>query len=366
MLKTRRPCSIRNRLAALALAIPFVAGAQARGVIHRIEVPGASLVGNRLGDSPVRLVSVYLPPSYSAHPRRRYPVVYLLHGFGADDRAFIRGAYQNLDIRISMDSLVRAGLVHEMIIVTPNARNRFDGSFYSNSPATGNWENFVVSDLIPFIDSHFRTIASRRARGIAGHSMGGFGALLLAARHPELFSAVYALSPYGLSKDDAFGSGRKRAWAAALAMRDTSDIKKAGFNANLFTALAALNTPDTTRPPFFVRFPYRMESDTLVPDSAVIGRWRSPMEEIAEHATDLRREEVAFDAGDADGFPEIPVNVRKLDSLLVSLSVPHSAEIYRGTHGSRIRSRLESVVLPFFSRALDQRAKISRPSDLPE
>lgn len=358
--------SIRTRIVALALAVPFVSGAQSRGVIHRIEVPGPSLAGNRLGDSPTRLASVYLPPSYATHPRRRYPVVYLLHGFGADDRAFIAGAYQNLDIRISMDSLVRAGLVREMIIVTPNARNRFDGSFYSNSPATGNWEDFVVSDLIPFIDSHFRTIARRGARGIAGHSMGGFGALLLAARHPELFSAVYALSPYGLSKGDAFVPARKRAWKAALAMRDTGDIKKAGFNANLFTALAALNTPDTTRPPFFVRFPYRMKSDTLVPDSAVIGRWRSPMEEIAEHATDLRREEVAFDAGEADGFPEIPVNVRKLDSLLVSLSVPHFSEVYKGTHGSRIRSRLESVVLPFFSRAFDQRDKINPRPNLPE
>lgn len=357
---------ILTRLVALALALPLVTGAQARGVIHRIEVPGPSLVGNRLGDSPTRLASVYLPPSYSSHPHRRYPVVYLLHGFGADDRAFIAGAYQNLDIRVSMDSLVRAGLVREMIIVTPNARNRFDGSFYSNSPATGNWEDFVVSDLIPFIDSHFRTIARRSARGVAGHSMGGFGALLLAARHPELFSVVYALSPYGLSKDDAFGPARKRAWLAALAMRDTSDIKKAGFNANLFTALAALNTPDTTRPPFFVRFPYRMESDTLVPDSAVIVRWHSLMSEIGADAPALRREKVGFDAGDADGFPEIPANVRKLDSLLVSLAVPHFAAVYKGTHGSRIKRRLESVVLPFLSRAFDQRDKITQRSNLPE
>ena len=334
--------------------MPLGAGAQARGVIHRIEVPGPSLAGNRLGDSPTRLASVYLPPSYSTHPRRRYPVLYLLHGFGADDRAFIAGAYQNLDIRVSMDSLVRAGAAHEMIIVTPNARNRFDGSFYSNSPVTGNWEDFVVRDLVPFIDSHFRTIARRSARGIAGHSMGGYGALVLAAHHPDLFSAVYALSPYGLSKDDAFGSGSKRAWKAAMAMRDTSDIKKAGFNANLFTALAALSSPDTSNPPFFVKFPYRIEADTLVADSAVIAGWRSPMSDIADHAAALRSEKVAFDAGDADGYREIPVNVRKLDSLLVNLSVPHFSEVYKGTHGSRIRSRMESVVLPFFSRALDR------------
>jgi len=339
------------------VAIPLVAGAQARGVIHRIEVPGPSLAGNRLGDSPTRLASVYLPPSYSTHPRRRYPVLYLLHGFGADDRAFIAGAYQNLDIRISMDSLVRAGLVHEMIIVTPNVRNRFDGSFYSNSPTTGKWEDFIVRDLIPFVDSHYRTIPRRDARGVAGHSMGGFGALELAARHPETFSAVYAMSPYGLGKDDAFAPSTRRAWMAALAMRDTSDIKKAGFNANLLTALTALSSPDTTRPPFFVRFPYRLESGALVPDSAVIAKWRSPMSELVARAGAFRRESVAFDAGDADGFPEIPVNVRKLDLLLDSLSVQHTAEVYHGTHGSRIRARMESLVLPFFSRALHRSAQ---------
>src|SRR6476619_503221 len=95
------------RLIAFIVAIPFGGPARAQGVIHRIEVPGPSLAGNRLGDSPTRLASVYLPPSYSTHPRRRYPVVYLLHGFGADDRAFIAGAYQNLNVRVSMDSLVR-------------------------------------------------------------------------------------------------------------------------------------------------------------------------------------------------------------------------------------------------------------------
>ena len=346
--------ALRKHLLVLFVAAPMIAGAQARGVIHRIEVPGPSLVGNRMGDSPTRLVSIYLPPSYSTHPRRRYPVVYLLHGFGADDRAFIAGAYQNLNIRVSMDSLVRAGLVREMIVVTPNARNRFDGSFYANSPATGKWEDFIVRDLISYVDSHYRTIPRRDSRGIAGHSMGGYGALMLAAKHPELFSAVYALSPYGLSKEDALSSRTFPAWAAAVAMRDTGDIKKARFNANLLTAQAALYSPDTTRPPFFIDFPFWMKSGRLVPDSSVMARWPSPLSELVAHAAGLRREKVGFDAGDADGFPEIPVNVRKLDSLLTSVSVPHFSEVYKGTHGSRFRSRLESIALPFLSQAFDR------------
>jgi enterochelin esterase-like enzyme len=87
-----------------------------------------------VGDPHWDRVSIYLPPSYSRKPGRRYPVLYFLHGFDADDRALIKGAYQNLNIRISMDSLIRAGAVNEMIVVMPNARNAYNGSFYTNSP----------------------------------------------------------------------------------------------------------------------------------------------------------------------------------------------------------------------------------------
>ena len=69
------------------------------------------------------------------------------------------------------------------------------GSFYTNSPATGNWENFVVKDVVTYIDSRYRTILRPKARGIAGHSMGGYGALSLAMRYPDLFGCAYAMSP---------------------------------------------------------------------------------------------------------------------------------------------------------------------------
>ncbi len=347
--------SVRFSFVILLAVLSATASAQpARGVIRRVTVPAPSLVGNRLGDSAVRRASIYLPPSYARESRRRYPVIYLLHGFGADDRAFIAGAYQNLDIRVSMDSLIKRKLIREMIVVTPNARNRFDGSFYANSPATGRWEDFIVRDLVTYVDLHFRTIPKREARGIAGHSMGGFGALRVGIRHPELFSALYALSPYGLSRNDFPTGATKRAWLMAMAMRDTADIKKAGFVADLLTALTAVYSTDPLRPPFYVRFPFISSGTDLALDTTVIRRWQPLLSEIADRAADARKESIGFDAGDADGFPEIPVDVAKLDDLLTGLGVPHRAEVYHGTHGSRIRERLESVALPFFSRALTQ------------
>src|SRR5687767_1434077 len=225
---TGRKCALRH-LAILGVAVAALSGAGAgaqTGVIRRVEVPAPSLRGNLLGDPAARLVSIYLPERYFTHPRQRFPVIYLLHGFSADDRAFIAGAYQGLNVRVSMDSLIAAGKVKPMIVVTPNARNRFDGSFYTNSVTTGKWEDFIVRDLVGYVDRHFRTIRSASGRGVAGHSMGGYGALHVGMRNPNIFSAVYALSPCCLSNSVLALSGSMRThWRRALSVTDTSQIK---------------------------------------------------------------------------------------------------------------------------------------------
>lgn len=352
-------------LAALAaLAFPTVAGGQkwTGGVIHTVEVPAPSLRGNLLGDPAIRTTSIYLPPSYSRAPNRRYPVLYLLHGFGADNTAFIAGRYQDLNIRVSMDELIRSGKVTEMIVVTPNARNRYDGAFYANSPVTGNWEDFIIHDLVGYVDSRYRTKANRASRGVAGHSMGGYGALRLAMRHPETFSAVYAMSPYGLGIDSAPPAATAKAWIKALSLTDISQLPAAGFNADLLIAESSVYAPDTARPPLFVDFPFRLDGGTLIPDTAVLRRWNVPLREVARYAANLRRERIGFDAGRSDGFPRIPTDVAALDSALTRLGVPHFAELYEGTHGSRIHSRLEQIVLPFFSASFRQPAHRAIPA----
>jgi S-formylglutathione hydrolase FrmB len=353
---TTKSRSALKHLAVLGIAAVALSGAHASaqtGVIRRVEVPAPSLRGNLLGDPDVRRVSIYLPERYSTHPRHRFPVIYLLHGFAADDRAFIAGAYQNLNVRLSMDSLIATGNVEPMIVVTPNARNRFDGSFYTNSITTGNWEDFIVKDLVGYIDHHFRTIRSSSGRGVAGHSMGGYGALHLAMRNPNVFSAVYALSPCCLSNFALEPSGAMQtAWRRALSVTDTSQIKAAGFFPNILMALSAVYSPAPNRPPLYMEYPFTRRGDSLVRDSAVAARWRPPLSMIESYQVNLRRLTIGFDAGASDGLADIPVNVRTLDSTLTRLGIPHYAEIYEGSHGSRIRERLERIVFPFFSRNL--------------
>jgi S-formylglutathione hydrolase len=344
------------RCLAIACGIATVSSGAARaqgGVTHVDTIPAPSLRTNLLGDPDRRLATVYLPPGYSKQAKKRYPVVYLLHGFDADHRAYMKGGYQDLNVRVSMDSLIRSGAVREMIVVTPDARNAFDGSFYANSVTTGNWEDFIVRDLVSYMDRHYRTIRNRSGRGLSGHSMGGFGTLRVGMRHPETFSALYAMSPCCLGNFESLGLRGERTWKIALGLRERDEFAKAGFVENMLYALAGIYSPNPDRPPFFVEFPYRLEGDSIVANPAVSPRWAAnPLSMVGAHVANLKRVRIAFDAGREDDFHDIPANVARLDSLLTSLGVPHEAELYEGTHGSRIRQRLESKVFPFFSKAL--------------
>jgi S-formylglutathione hydrolase FrmB len=341
-------------LSITALAPGIGPGSSPGGVIHTIEVPAPSLRGNLLGDPAKRAASIYLPPQYAAEPARRFPVIYLLHGFSADHTAFIAGRYQDLNVRISMDSLIAAGKVQPMIVVTPSARNRFDGSFYANSPTTGNWEDFVAKDLVRHIDRRYRTIPRASSRGLAGHSMGGYGALRVGMRNPGVFSAIYLLSPCCLSDrlTDLTSPGRVDDWKKVLSVTDTSQIKSAGFRPNLLMAVAAVYSPAPDRPPLFVAYPFQWRNDSLIVDSAVAARWTPPLSQIERYGQALARLKIGFDAGRSDGFTDIPPNARTLDEKLTRLGIAHFFEIYEGTHGSRIRERLEKIVFPFFSNAL--------------
>ncbi|MEO5902413.1 MAG: alpha/beta hydrolase-fold protein [Gemmatimonadaceae bacterium] len=323
------------------------------GVIHFDTVAAPSLKGNLLGDSDRRAVSIYVPPGYAKNPRKRYPVVYLLHGFAADHRAFIGGVYTGMNMRVSMDSLILAGLIKPMIVVTPNARNAFDGSFYVNSLTTGNWENFVVKDLTSYLDAHYRTIGNRSGRGLAGHSMGGFGALRVGMRHAETFSAVYALSPCCLGQDHRTGKTFAASWKKILGLTQFSQIKEAGFYGDIDLALSGVYAPNPRNSPFFVDLPFSLEGDSLVSVDAVASRWHpTPIEMIPTYAKNLKRMSIAFDGGAEDGLADIPLNVMKLDSLLTALGVAHKSDVYHGDHMRGIRGRLESQTLPFFSRVL--------------
>jgi len=151
---------------ALALIAPWDVTPSAHGRIEQIVVHGDSLEGDLLGDSPDRTVSVYLPPGYDRHTEVRYPALYLLHGIDATNTLWVGEGYlRGLNIATVADTLISTHRMQPMIIVMPDASNRYGGSFYTDSPVTGNWDEFVARDLVAYVDTHFRTIARPESRG---------------------------------------------------------------------------------------------------------------------------------------------------------------------------------------------------------
>jgi enterochelin esterase-like enzyme len=163
----------------------------AAGAIERITIRGKALEGNRQGDSADREVVVYLPPDYAGDQARRFPVVYLLHGSGERENAFIEVLAR---LQESADRLAGAQGFSEFIVVTPNASTSQKASLYAASPDAGDWERFVADDLVAAIDSRYRTLTNRMSRAIAGHAEGGFAALRIGMKRPEVFASLYAMS----------------------------------------------------------------------------------------------------------------------------------------------------------------------------
>ena len=147
------------------------------------------------GDSPDREVCVFLPPSYTT-ARRRYPVVYLLHGFTDDTDNWWGVKPHFISVPEVANKALAAGESRELIIVMPDAFTRYQGSMYSNSATTGDWESFVAGELVAYIDAHYAPSRVRRAEAFPErHSMGGYGTIRIGMKHPEVFSSLYILSP---------------------------------------------------------------------------------------------------------------------------------------------------------------------------
>jgi S-formylglutathione hydrolase FrmB len=330
------------------------------GRLVEISIPAPSLKGNLLGDPLEQKVTVYLPPSYESSPAKRYPTLYLLHGFFGRNNAWTSGAYQGLNIQPVMDEMIKTGKVREMIIVAPSGWNTYGGGFYTNSTVTGNWEDYIYRDLIGNIDANYRTIARAESRGVAGHSMGGYGAISLGMKHPDIFTAVYALSPCCLMLDGDMGVDNP-AWSKVnrLTGKDQLKMKPESFDeffTVVFVALSAAFSPNPTRAPFFVDFPFQEREGRLEKNESAYNRWRSkmPVYMVDENKQNLMKLRGLFiDYGEKEEFSHIRTGCQLFSKALAERNIPHGFEVYKdGDHGSKISERVQTRVLEFFSEKL--------------
>src|SRR5215472_10507975 len=199
MLKTRLAAGLTLAFSAAVLAqvqteVPAVVPGAKPVVVERIKVHGASLEGNLEGNSADREVFVFLPPGYATAKARRYPVVYALHGYSIGAEQWTK----EIHVPQTIEGAIAQG-AQEMIVVLPDSKTVHNGSMYSSSVTTGDFERFVTNDVVEYLDAHYRTLANRASRGLAGHSMGGYGATRIGMKHPDVFGSVYIMSPCCLS-----------------------------------------------------------------------------------------------------------------------------------------------------------------------
>jgi S-formylglutathione hydrolase len=336
-------------VAIMILAIPGMGLAQSQVVEVTVHSPG--IEHNLLGDSPNQNVAIYLPAAYRSEPSRHFSTIYFLHGYDDTPALGVARILQTI-----MDKLIAENAVEPMILVVPNGLNRFLGSFYTNSPVTGNWEDYIVRDVVGYVDSHFRTISSAESRGISGHSMGGYGALMLAFRHPDVFSFTYGMSPCcELLQDDIGPSNPLWARVPTTKPDDMSRLADHDFLLAVFIALDAAFAPNPQHGPLFGDPPYRLQGEQLVPDAETLSRFQkhllvSAVPSLITRIAKLKG--IYIDYGEEDEFSHIGPGVRALSTELAVFGIPHTVEAYRGSHGDHVRERIEIRTLPWLSRHL--------------
>jgi enterochelin esterase family protein len=328
------------------------------GTVVVETVDSRALAANTLGDSAVRRVAVWLPPSYGRAVTRHYPVIYWLAGFSGTGESLFHGRPWQPGLGERLDHLVGAGAMGEVIVVAPDGFSRWGGSQYLDSPVHGGHATHLVRELVPEIDRRFRTYATRDARAIGGASSGGFGALVHAMRHPDVFAAVasHAGDCYfelSILPDVPVAVRTLRRHGGVdgfLAHFEHAVVKRADdFTTIMMLACAAAYSPDASRPRG-IALPFDLGTGEL--DHAVWRRWKAwdPIDLVAAHVDALRGlKAIYLDAGTRDEHA-LDLGARVLAARLRALGVSfHHEEFDDGHRGTSYRF---DVSLPLLASAI--------------
>jgi enterochelin esterase-like enzyme len=311
--------------------------------VEHIRVHGTSLEGNLERDAVDRDVLVFLPPSYAKQKSRRYPVVYALHGYSIGAEQWSK----EIHVPQTIEGAFAEG-AREMIVVLPDSKTLHNGSMYSSSVTTGDFEQFIAHDLVQYIDAHYRTLPNRPSRGLVGHSMGGYGATRIGMKHADVFGSLYVMSPCCLSPRPAASFSNGEVAKTVEAVKTLEDSAKLPFGARAQLATAAAWSPDPKNPPLYLDLPTKDGA----PQPDVLARWaaNAPLAFLDQYIGSLRQyHAIAIDVGDQDG---LRADTAKLHEALDKYGIANSFEVYQGTHTSRVADRFQNHVMKFFSQNL--------------
>lgn len=321
------------------------------------RIASAVLAGNPLGDPTTRALPVLLPPGYTGDGDRRYPVIYGLTGYGGRGGMLLNDNPWQPNLQQRLDRLYADGMP-PAIVVLPNCFTRLGGSQYVNSSATGRYEDYVVEEIVPYIDGAYPTIAGPEGRAVFGKSSGGYGALIMGMRHADLFGAIACHSG-----DTAFDlcflpdfpkvanaidkAGGVESWLQgfeAKPKKESSDT-----HVLMIIAMAACYSPNPAAP---LGFDLPFEPYTCALREDVWARWLAwdPVEMVGRYADALRSLRLLFiDCGTRDEY-NLHFGARRLVQRLREHGIAHEYEEFDDGH--RDISYRYDVSLPKLAAAL--------------
>jgi len=280
-----------------------------------------------------RELHIYLPEDYDPGGSKHYPVVYFLHGANTDHTSIFN---YPISLKTSLDQLIDNHKIQPVIAVAADASNPPDhGSWYSNSALFGNFEDYIVYDLVEFIETNYKAIPAREKRCIQGNSMGGFGCMKFGLKHSDRYKGVASHS--GAFE---FWTFFDPYWKNPILLQNSGPPynfdPNAGFvTSNVFTMCGAFS-PNLNNPPYYVDFILDSNGDI---DPAVKAKWElhNPpyLAELLPPDSDLA---IFFDCGEQDEFMFHPANVTFAE-VLDKLGIPYEFQTFTGTHTNKLTMR---------------------------
>ena len=292
-----------------------------KGQVEKGQITSEALASNLIGDPATRDFLIYLPRSYDTS-EKRYPVVYALHGY-------YEGIWSLAGMTQDLDAMVDSGEAEEMILVFVDGSNKFGGSMYLSSPTIGDYESYIVRELVDHIDANYRTLPDRESRGISGCSMGGDGALHLALKYPDVFTVAVPMSGTYIGEPES--AWDIPSWSTP---EDLDDFNRLLGGARVFVAAAAAAASNPDKPPFYLDMPYEEIDGEVQIVQEVYEKVNAtyPVNDVGPYLDQpIRLHGLMIYHGENDAMAPVEV-VRDFDRMLTEQGVEHEYLEVRGRH----------------------------------
>ena len=314
------------------------------GTLEKLVVQSELLSDNPLGDPAQRPLYVYRSPGVVARAGQHVPTVYLLQGYSGQLDTWLARKPFEPTMTERLDAMFLAEECPQAIVVFVDAWTSLGGSQFLNSAGTGRYMDYLCDEVVPFIDGHYQTAGDRVHRGVAGHSSGGYGAMVTSMLRPDVFAAFASHAGDALFEccylrdfpaavrllRDHF-DGSFEVMRSQLAKADRFDWARYGTPLSIY-AYACAYSPDPERPGEAL-LPFEADTGRLVEEVWKVWLEHDPVRMASQHAEALRgMRHIILDAGRRDEY-YLDLATQAFANELAKLGVGYSLELFDGGHG---------------------------------